>query len=228
MHRFELVWFPGTCGRVTLIALEEAGAMVTERLVRRGWHSDPGYLDVNPKGRLPTLIVDGRAFTETPAILTLIDTMFPDARLLPAGDALSECDALATMCWFASGIHPLIGRARFPAGANDDPTSFDRTKEMAVGGLRSSFEILERRLSDQEWLYGDWSIIDGYLLWLWFRVAGIALEPDRFPRCAEHARRCQERPSVVRALDREEAGYASLKSGGELPPWEPPGQVGRI
>jgi glutathione S-transferase len=228
MHQFELVWFPGTCGRVTLIALEEIGVEVQESIVSRGWHRNPEYLARNPKGRLPTLIVDGKPFTETPAILTLLAELYPEAGLLPRHGAATQIDALATMCWFSSGIHPLIGRARFPAGANDQPESFGRTAEIAVDGLRASFAILEQRLSGSEWLFDEWSIVDAYLLWLWFRVAGIALDASEFPLCADHAQRCQLRSGVIRALDREESAYATLRAAGRLPDWEPSGQVGRV
>jgi glutathione S-transferase len=210
------------------VALEEIGLDFTERLVDRGWLHSPDYLAVNPKGRLPTLIVDGRAHTETPAILTLLDRLYPNASLLPKGEPVLEADVLSTMCWFSSGIHPLIGRARFPGGANDDKATFHRTTEMAVSGLRANFAILEQRLDGSPWLFDHWSIVDAYLLWLWFRAEGIALESGEFPRCADHAYRCQMRPSVARALEREEASYAAMRSAGRLPPWEPTGQVGRV
>lgn len=228
VHQFELVWFPGTCGRVTLIALEEIGAEVSERMVRRGWHRNAEYLALNPKGRVPTLLVDGSPLTETPAILTHLDGLYPDANLLPRGDLRSQTDALVMMSWFASGIHPLIGRARFPMGANDQPASLGRTRAMATEALRSSFAIIERRLSDSDWLFGEWSVVDGYLLWLWFRTVGLGIESAAFPRCADHARRCEQRISVVRALDREEAAYAGLQASGALPDSEPPHQVGRV
>lgn len=44
-------------------------------------------------------------------------------------------------------------------------------------------------MSDREWLYGDWSIVDGYLLWLWFRAVGSGMDGSDFPRCADHAQR---------------------------------------
>jgi glutathione S-transferase len=95
-RQFELVWFPGTCGRVTLIALEEVGVPVAERLLLRGWHSDPEYLSINPKGRVPTLLIDGVPFTETPAILTHLSRLYPDSHLLPSGNEGAEIDALAS------------------------------------------------------------------------------------------------------------------------------------
>jgi glutathione S-transferase len=227
MSDIELVWFPGSCSRVTLIALEEIGVPFTDRVVPRGWANNPDYLALNPKGKVPTLVIDGVAFTETIAIVKHLADTYPEARLLPAGDATVDIDVLATMSWFASGLHPLVARLRFPMTANDDPASFDQTRAMAAQGLARCFTILEERLSDRKWLYGEWSIVDGYLLWLWFRAVGSGMDGSQFQRCADHARRCEHRPSVTRALEREESAYASLLASGTLRETLPPYQVGR-
>ena len=43
----------------------------------------PEYLAINPKGKVPTLIIDRVRFTETPAIVTHLARTYPGARLLP-------------------------------------------------------------------------------------------------------------------------------------------------
>jgi glutathione S-transferase len=227
MSAVELVWFPGSCSRVTLIALEEIGVRFTATVVPWNWRENLEYLALNPKGKVPVLVIDGVRFTETLAIVTHLARIHPEARLLPTGDPLVGIDVLATMSWFASGLHPLVARLRFPKLVNDDPASFERTRSMAAAGLRASFAILEQRLADREWLYGDWSIVDGYMLWCWFRASGSGMDGSDFPRCADHAQRCEGRPSVARALDREESEYAQLLSPGSLGVRLPPHQVGR-
>jgi glutathione S-transferase len=227
MPDIELVWFPGSCSRVTLIALEEIGVPFTDTVLPRGWANNADYLALNPKGKVPTLVIDGVPFTETVAIVRHLANSYPEARLLPVGDALVDIDVLATMSWFASGLHPLVSRLRFPMFANDDPASFDRTRAIAAHGLARCFAILEERLSDREWLYRNWSIVDGYLLWLWFRALGSGMDGSHFPRCADHAQRCEQRPSVTRALEREESAYASLLASGTLRESLPPHPVGR-
>jgi glutathione S-transferase len=111
---------------------------------------------------------------------------------------------------------------------NDDPASFARTRELATQRLRRCFEAVEAELRDREWLFGTWSALDGYLLWLWFRAVGAGFDGSRFPRCAELAQRCELRPSVARALDREEAEYERLLSANALPATLPPYQAGRV
>jgi glutathione S-transferase len=223
----ELVWFPGTCSRVTLIALEEIGEPFSTRLAPVSRAGDVEFRSVNPKGKVPVLEIDGIALTETPAIMTELARLFPAAHLLPTGDPSVAVDALATMSWIAGGMHPPITRMRYPLRFCDVPGSEDRTRTLAAHALRSSFEVVETRLADREWLYDDWSVVDAYLLWAWFRGVGSGMDARGLVRCASHAWRCEERPSVARALDQEESTYAEMLATGTLSVDLPPNQVGR-
>jgi glutathione S-transferase len=97
MAQIELVWFPGTCSRVTLIALEEIGQPFMTRLSPVARATDPDFLSINPKGKVPALAIAGDLLTETPAIVTYLADLYPTAGLLPTGDPLVTNDALATM-----------------------------------------------------------------------------------------------------------------------------------
>jgi glutathione S-transferase len=212
---------------VTLIALEEIGEPFDTLISPVSRSTDAAFLGVNPKGKVPVLTIDGLQLTETPAILTWLAALHPAAGLLPAGDAVIENDALATMCWIAGTMHPSITRMRYPQRFCDLPGSADRTRALAAEALRGCFELLEQRLADREWLYDEWSVVDAYLLWAWFRAAGSGMVCAGLPRCAAHAAHCELRPSVARALDREESAYADMLATGALSVELPPHQVGR-
>src|SRR3954466_13598843 len=132
-----LYWSPGSCARVPLIALEEIGVEYEAHLLARGdANSFAEYArDVNPKGKVPALVVDGRLITENPAIETYLDRRFPEARLLPQ-DPEGSLDALIMMSWFAAGVHPMITRSRFPRNVSTVPESFDSIREIALTNLR--------------------------------------------------------------------------------------------
>ena len=227
MPEIELLWFPGTCSRVTLVALEEIGEPFMTRLSPLARGTDSEFLSINPKGKVPVLTLDGTPVTETPAIMTYLARLYPAAELLPTGDPLVAIDALATMSWIAGGIHPSITRLRYPLRFCDAPGSADRTRALAAEALRGCFKVAEERLADREWLYDKWSVIDAYLLWAWFRAVGSGMDPRGLARCAAHAARCELRPSVARALDLEESTYAEMLAAGALPVELPPHQVGR-
>lgn len=223
---YVLHWMPGTCSRVTLVALEEIGAEYEARLLQRG---NPEAVaeyrrDVNPKGKVPALVVGGRVLTENPAIQTYLHLRHPEARLLPE-DPEESLDALMMMSWFAAGLHPMINKSRFPMLTSTMPESFDSIREIACDNLRDCFGQIEARLADRDWLFDRWTIVDAYLLWLWFRAVGSGLRGEEFPRVDDLARRCQERPSTTRILDLEAETWAAIERSGHAPK-VPPLQAG--
>ena len=62
MTELTLFFAPDTCARVSMIALEETGHPYETELIafKRGDHRSPRYLAINPKGRVPTFLVNGR------------------------------------------------------------------------------------------------------------------------------------------------------------------------
>jgi glutathione S-transferase len=228
---FVLCWMPGTCARMPMVALEEIGVPYELRIINKFAqdHLTPEYVALNPKGRVPTLLVHGRPLSENPAILAYLARRFPEAKLLPIGDLDLEIDALSTMCWFASSLHPNVSRHRFPRfySTLQREDCMDGIRMAARHELELLFGILEQRLEGREWLYEQWSIVDAYLLWVWFRAIGAGMKAEPFPRLIDHARRCEQRPSVARALDKEEEVYARHEREGAILPATPPHHVGR-
>jgi glutathione S-transferase len=67
----KLYYTPGACSLAAHIALQEAGASFEPIRIdlAAGQQRSAEYLVVNPRGRVPTLVVDGVAIDETIAIL---------------------------------------------------------------------------------------------------------------------------------------------------------------
>lgn len=61
---------------------------------------------INPQGLVPTLVVDGRAFTQSLAIIDWLDGQFPDPPLL-SRDSFIRADQLARALVIAADIHPI-------------------------------------------------------------------------------------------------------------------------
>ena len=230
MPSIDLYWSPGSCARVPFVALEHVGAPFQLHVLNRyiGDHQTSEYRAINPKEKVPSLALDGWVVTENPVIQIVLARTFPDAGLLPIGDMQAATEAMSMMAWFASGIQPAVARQRFPGAFSDaDEAGLERIRLAARRELTKAFAILEERLDHRDWLFDDWSIIDAYMLWLWFRAIGSGMNPDPFPRCADHARRNEARPAVATVLDREETEFARFQDAGTVPPTIPPFQVGR-
>lgn len=84
---YTLFWSPGSAAFAPHVALEEIGAKTDYVRVdlQAGEHRKPEYLKLNPHGRVPTLIVDGKPMFEAAAICMLLAERHPEAKLAPTG-----------------------------------------------------------------------------------------------------------------------------------------------
>ncbi len=80
-----LYYAPGSSSFAAHIALTEVGASFeSHRLsIPEKETRTPDYLAINPAGKVPALLVDGRVLTEVAAILFYLAKRYPEAGLLP-------------------------------------------------------------------------------------------------------------------------------------------------
>jgi glutathione S-transferase len=228
MTALTLYFAPDSCARVPLIALEEIGCPYRLEIVAfmSGQHRSADYLALNPKGKVPTLVIDGAALTENVAILLWLADHFPAAGLLPAADGLERYRQTADLAFCASGLHPIVTRLRIPQFFCDIDTGRQRVFEMAEAMMKPNFSLIDRRLNQSRWWYGDqWSIVDAYINWVWFRVSGTTFDLSGFPHFARHNADMAARPAVIRALAASAAVAAQLAERGLAVKFSGPGAV---
>lgn len=211
-----LYFAPGSCSRVPLIALEEIGEPFEAHLVAfmKGEHKSSEYLALNPAGKVPTLVADGQAISQNLAIQVFLARSFPESKLLPFScDPLGDARILSRLAWFSDDLHPLVTRIRLPFFACD--AAPERVKEQASEAMAGQLQPLEKQLGSQPWVLGEqWSSLDAYLYWVWFRITGAGFDAAPFPNIAAHHVRMEERPAVQRALAREAEAQADLEARG--------------
>jgi len=202
---FTLYAAPGACSRVPLITLEEADAKYELKLIRflKGAHKQPDYLALNPKGKVPCLVTPDGPLTENVAIATYLAATFPN--LMPAGKTAYDAARLtADLCFCATTLHPIVSRMRVPMFMAKGEAAVTSVKEHAIEAMHPMAQVVEDRLSKQEWWLGhDWSILDAYLYWVFFRISGGGFPANDYPGWVAHAARMDQRPAVKRALARE-------------------------
>lgn len=208
---------PGSCSRVALISLLEAGAEFDTTVVRfmKGEHKSPAYKLVNPKGKVPALVIDGEALTENVAIIGYLNQVFSGAGLLPpALTPLAAAQQIADLCFCSATLHPIVTRIRLPQ-MFAAPEATLSVWDKACAAMREFFQLIEDRLARGPWWYGrDWSAMDAYLNWIFWRVEGADFPVADYPRFAEHARRMADRPSFQQAMEIEAAATAMLEAEG--------------
>jgi glutathione S-transferase len=205
---FTLYYATGTCALASHIALEDSGSNYqTQRIhFSKGEQLSPGYLTVNPKGRVPTLSTPRGILTETPAILAFIAQSYPEARLAPLDDPFAFAELQAFNNYLCATVHVAHAhRVRGPRWA-DDEASFADMKRKVPRSLGACFELIETKMFKGPWVMGeDYSIADPYLFTLanWLEADGVDIK--RFPRVAAHRARMAERPNVKKVLAQENA-----------------------
>ena len=157
-----LYYSPISCSLVPYVALTEAGAEFEVRVVnvRAGEQLSADYLTMNPKHKVPVLLVDGQPLTENVAILQWIAGQFPEARLLPAG--FEQFKAISLLAWCASGIHPHLTPNLAPERYCDFPGSEDGVRRCAQRFLLESFRIADHMLREREWFFSHFTLPDIY------------------------------------------------------------------
>ncbi|SHK31845.1 glutathione S-transferase [Bradyrhizobium lablabi] len=185
-----LYFAPGSSSMAVHIALHEIGVpFEAKRMSFKGNDmSSPDYLALNPEGKVPTLLVDGRPLTEVAAILYYLAKRFPESALLPRDDIEADAQALSWMSFAASTLHPARRRG------------LDHAREV--------WGIADRRLGSG-WALQDYSIADIHLFRLYWRFANsLKPAPEIFPNLTAHYARMMARPAVQKTIEVESAiGY---------------------
>jgi glutathione S-transferase len=187
-----LYYSPGSSSMATHIALNEVGAPFELKLtaLHKQENRTPEYLAVNPEGKVPTLVIDGRKLTEVAATLWYLARRYPEAGLLPQhGDIDAEARVISWISFIAATIHP----AR--------RTGDERWREV--------FHLAEQRLGPREWTVEQYSIADIHLFRLYWRfVTTLQPAPGSYPNLSAHHDRMMARSAVRRTLEAEAAvGY---------------------
>ncbi len=219
MPELKLFVAPNTCARVPTIALEEAGATFETQLVRTmaGEQNSESFLAINPKGKVPTLVIDGVPLTENVAILTWLNDAFPDANLMPKADSpFEKLLQTADLAFFSATVHPTVTRISMPVKFIDDTAlSFEIIRPVGIRDMHKIMKMIEARLEAGPWWYGDaWSAVDGYLYWVWSRILTGGFPTDDYPNLRRHHDLSNARPAVQRAMAREAENIEILKAEG--------------
>jgi glutathione S-transferase len=189
--RLTLYFAPGASSMAPHIALHEIGVPFEAKPLsfRAGHLREADYLKLNPEGKVPVLVVDGRPLTEVAAILFFLARCFPNAALLPRDDIAAEAQAISWMSFIAATVHP--------------------ARRQGLDHAKGIYAIADRRLGTNPWAIGAYSIADIHLFRLYWRFFNsLKPAPGTFPNLDAHYARMMARPAVQKTIAIEAAiGY---------------------
>ncbi len=196
-----LYYAPITCALAPYITLTEAGASFEVRPLNfgAGQHTSPEYLKINPKHKVPLLIVDGRSLSENVAIQSWIARTFPHAKVLPT-DPWQELQAISLLSWCSGGIHPFLTRINSPLRVCDVPGTEDSVKKLAAASLMELFKIADDMLAGRQFFFEHFTAPDAHFFWCQRRARQFGLDLSGLTHCTAHFERMTQRPSVQKLL----------------------------
>ncbi|WP_203293781.1 glutathione S-transferase family protein [Maricaulis parjimensis] len=161
---------------------------------------------VNPLGQVPTLILpDGRAMTESAAILIYLGDLYPDQSFAPAANAPERPDYLRWLSFLATSVYSTFTLSDGPERFHPDPAHHKTMLEAADVRRKDMLVSMDAAFAGQAgpYLLGErLSFLDVYLAMMsrW--------DPGResFDAHCPHLRPCVERteqnPAIARVWAR--------------------------
>jgi GSH-dependent disulfide-bond oxidoreductase len=196
-------------GRKASIALEEFNLPYTAHPVdiTKDQQFDPQFLGISPNNKIPA-IVDreaGMTLMESGAILIYLAEK--TGRLLPASGA-ARYRVLEWLMWQVGGPGPMFAQVHHYSRFNKGKVPL--AEERFMKEARRLYSVLDKRLSDREFVADDYSIAD-IAIWPWvsrFEWQSIALQD--YPNVLRWYTAIAKRPAVQR-------GYKVPKDVGDVP-----------
>jgi len=208
----ELIFYtnPMSRGQIARWMLEEVGAPYEQRIVQYGPEmKGPDYRAINPMGKVPAIVHDGKVVTECAAICAYLAEAFPEAGLAPTAEERAD-----HYRWMFFGAGPLEQAIINHAMKWESPE--DKQAMLGYGSYELAVETLAGWLADRDYVCGDrFTAADVYVGAQvdWGQAFG-TLPPH--PVFAAYAERLRERPAYQRgkAIDNELIARAKAEAEG--------------
>ncbi len=206
-----LYFSPGACSLASHIGLEETDAPYELKpiLLAKRQQRTEAYLKINPRGKVPAFIVDGKILVENTAILTYLARRFPEKKLMPS-NPFEEARCIATMCWFSSVVHPSYQRSHRPERFADGEAGQAAVRENGRKSFWANLQEIDSMIQGNEWVMGkEFTAVDGYALVFYGWGARSGFSVKELSAYTAWQERMMQRPTVKKSVEDEEKLSAS-------------------
>jgi len=181
------------------IALEESGLdyELVELDFTKNQQTSEEYLKINPKARVPSLVVNQGVISEAPAILTYLALSAPESTIALPNDAFEYAQIQSFNSYLCSTVH--VAHAHKMRGRRwvDNEAALKAITEYVPRTVALCFDMIEHQFLMGPWVHGDaFSISDPYLYRMssWLESDGVDI--NRYPKVKAHREAMRQRNSV--------------------------------
>ena len=197
---------PGACSTASHIGLEESGAKFDSQALSFATNEQKSadYLKINPRGRVPALVIDEGTIVENTAILDYVAGKYAP-QLMPK-EPVQRARAISLMAWFSNTVHPSFTHISRPERFATDTSVYDHLKAVGRENFHANIKEIDGLLAGKQWMLGDaFSVVDGYALVFYGWGKRIGLPVAELKNYTAWKDRMLARPAVMRVLEREKS-----------------------
>ncbi len=197
----KLYYKAGACSLSPHIVLREAGVDFTISkvdLVTKRTEQGESLYQLNPKGQVPTLVLDdGSVLTEGAVIVQYIADQKPDRQLMPEPGTLARYHAQEWLNYIATELH----RGLSPLFNPKIPEEYKIMQREAIG---KKLAYLDDSLKDKQFILGQrFSVADAYLFTMMNWAKALKFDLSKYEELSGYIARVAARPAVDAALTAE-------------------------
>jgi glutathione S-transferase len=201
----KLFYSPGACSLASHIVLRELELpFELQRVsIADGDHLKPEFIEIHHRARVPVLIVEGKAVSESPAILTWLGQQ--GKMLFPEKGTFDAIRCSEWLAWLSSSVHISFAQIWRAGRFSSDTIHEAAIQQQGKIAVKVQFDEIEYRLVDCPFaLGGEFTVVDPYLLvfYRWGERIGIDMRKD-YPIWTAHSERMVVRPAVKEAIIEE-------------------------
>ena len=204
---YTLYFSPGTASLAVHLALLEVGAdyRLEKVDIETGAQRDPRYLQLNPNGVVPTLLIEGKPFYESASLLMTIADRHPQAGLAPAADSLERAAWNQWIMHLSNTVQVAFRLWFYPHEIDAAPEVQALTKAAAQSRIEAAWSRFDTQLrANGPYLMGEkFSAADLMLLMLMRWSRNMPKPATEWPALREFAAKLKARPSWARLYEIE-------------------------
>ena len=176
-------------------------------------HKSPEYLKLNPVGRIPTLVDNGQAIFESPAICIHLCEKHPEHQLIPALGSVERPMFFQWLAYLNNTLQTDLLVRFYPHRHTNDDKTIPNIVVAQDERIADALEIIDKQLMNNNYLIGDQiSACDYFLFMLTLWCLPIEKPPLTFANLGAYLKRLSSNKTIRTVCEIEEIDLAPFES----------------
>ncbi|PKH87480.1 glutathione S-transferase [Colwellia sp. Bg11-28] len=203
---YQLYYYPLNASMAPHFILKELNVDFELIIVDRKSNAQksPNYLALNPAGRIPTLVDDGLAIFESPAICIHLAENHPSSNLIPKVGEKNRALFFQWLMYLTNTVQAELMVCFYPQKHTTNVKTVDNIIEAQEIRITEMFNLLDRELENKDFLVGNSiSVCDYFLFMLTVWADEFKKPPLGFSNLSRYLRKLAKRDAIINVCKKE-------------------------